>query len=66
MVRRAEDYPYSSARYYAKGKRDFLIIENLYYKDMGSNALERQMNYRRFLQLEEPYAELINDQLMKY
>ncbi len=66
MVARAEDYPYSSARYYVKGQGDFLVSENLYYQGMGATVTERRRNYEKFLAIEEPYAELITDQLLKY
>ena len=66
MVERAEDYSYSSARYYVTGKRDYLLTENLYYSGMGHDVAARQQNYATFLRHEEPYAELITDQLLKY
>ena len=66
MVMYAEDYPYSSAAYYVKGIRDPLLTENLYYQDMGKTPERRQKNYTRFIRMDEPYAELINDQLLKY
>lgn len=66
MVKMAEDYPHSSAGYYVSGKRDPLVTENLYYKDMGKTAEDRQRAYKKFVKLDEPYAELIKDQLMRY
>ncbi len=66
MVVDAEDYPYSSAGYYVSGNRDSLITENLCYKAMGKTQAKRQINYQRFIRIQEPYAELIEDQLMKY
>lgn len=66
MVERAEDYPYSSARYYIYGKKDDLVTENIYYQEMGRTIEERQKAYQKFVQIEEPYAELISDQLLKY
>jgi len=66
MVIRAEDYPYSSAAYYVGGKEDPLVTENLYYQEMGRSLEERQKHYERFVRMDEPYAELIGDQLLKY
>ena len=66
MVQNAEEYPYSSAGYYVKGKRDPLVTENIYYQSLGKTLEDRQKRYKDFLSIDEPYAELINDQLLKY
>ncbi len=66
IVKNAEDYPYSSAGYYIAGRNDLLLTENLYYHGMGKSAKERQEQYAKFIKMDEPYAELINDQLLKY
>ncbi len=66
LVAKAEDYTYSSARYYARGLQDALVTENLYYREMGKNLAERQKQYQKFIRKDEPYAELIQDQLLKY
>ncbi len=63
---RAEDYPYSSAEYYVRGKKDPLLTENLYYQEMGKSLEERQKHYEKFVRIDEPYAELISEQLLKY
>ena len=65
-VKKAEEYPYSSAGYYVKGRRDPLVTENLYYGEMGKTAAERRRNYEKFVRIDEPYAELIQEQLLKY
>ena len=66
MVINAEDYPYSSAAYYVRGGKDPLITENLYYQEMGLSPEERRRNYQKFVRIDEPYAGLIADQLLKY
>jgi putative transposase len=66
QVQTAWDYPYSSASYYALGREDTLLTPNLYYLEMGTTANERQKNYQRFLILEEPYAPMIDNQLVTY
>jgi putative transposase len=66
LVLNAEDYPYSSAAYYVKGQEDPLVSENLYYRDMGQSPQERRSSYQKFVRIDEPYFELINDQLLKY
>ena len=65
-VVRAEDYCYSSAGYYVEGRKDPLLTENLYYQEMGKSAEERRKNYKAFVRIDEPYSELISDQLLKY
>ncbi|NQU99108.1 MAG: transposase [Parcubacteria group bacterium] len=49
MVYNAEDYPYSSARYYVKGVSDVLICENPLYKNFGNDIEERGPIYKKFL-----------------
>ena len=66
MVEAAEDYPHSSARYYVDGRKDPLLTENLYYQAIGRTPIERQRKYKKFVRMDEPYAELITDQLLKY
>ncbi len=66
IVVKAEDYPYSSAGFYVRGIKDPLVSENLYYQGMGKSPAERQRNYEEFVKIDEPYAELISDQLLKY
>lgn len=66
IVLQAENYLYSSAGYYVRGCKDPLVTENLYYKGLGKSPGERQIAYKDFVRVEEPYAELINDHLLKY
>jgi putative transposase len=66
LVKEAFDYPHSSARYYALGQKDLILTENVHYLGLGYNDQERQLAYKKFVHMEEPYAELISDQLLKY
>jgi putative transposase len=49
IVRCAEGYEYSSARFYCFGFCDGLTSESPEYNDFGSNALLRQESYKKFL-----------------
>lgn len=64
MVVRAEDYRYSSARYYTQGVPDELITPNPYYLGMGKTEEERRRAYRKFVALDDPYGGII-DQYLK-
>jgi len=61
MVKHAEDYPYSSARYYVKGEKGPLITSNLYYEDMGQDDRERREHYKSFLLIEDPYTAMVDE-----
>ncbi len=63
MVIAAEQYDYSSARYYTLGSQNDLVSPNLYYSQMGSDSVERQKRYREFLKLDEPYAVIVEESL---
>lgn len=65
IVTRAEAYGYSSAAYYVHGKKDPLITANMYYQGMGKTLKERQMRYRQFVSLGEPYSAIIEAALKK-
>ncbi len=65
MVERAEDYGYSSARYYGFGEQDELVTENLYYAGMGKTPEERRTNYLSFLRMEDPYRAMVDESLVK-
>ncbi len=65
MVVEAHDYPYSSARYYACGHKDPLITPNVYYELMGATGEQRQISYRDFLSLEDPYTNVLDETLTK-
>lgn len=64
LVGLAEDYEYSSARYYVKGKDDSLVTPNLYYDGLGRNTGERRKKYRNFLAMDEPYSPMIDRMLL--
>ena len=49
MVSYAEDYHYSSAKYYVKGEEDTIISKDPLYVDFGKEEKEREANYRQFL-----------------
>lgn len=47
MVEAAKSYPYSSYNYYAHGKHDKLITDDVYYPGLGKTKVERQARYRK-------------------
>lgn len=49
LVKYAEKYKYSSARYYITGHHDGLTTETPFYESLGSNKKEKQESYRLFL-----------------
>jgi putative transposase len=65
LVKISEEYPYSSARFYARGQGDPLVNTNMHYDAMGFSGDERQAKYREFLSTEEPYRSIIEDVLDK-
>lgn len=65
MVDKAEDYEYSSARYYVLGRRNSLLTANRYYTDMGQTEKERQQAYQKFVRLDEPYSEMVTTGLKR-
>lgn len=65
MVQECHDYEYSSAGYYVEGKDDELLTENLYYKGMGQTQAERQLTYRDFVSVKDPYRKIIDEEFTK-
>ncbi len=53
IVTNPEDYPWSSCRVYLKSEKDSLIELDPMYLDLGSNEIERQRNYRKYLKEDE-------------
>lgn len=53
LAGRAEDFHYSSARFYVTGENDGLTTENPLYLTLGRTDEERRQAYREFLQLPE-------------
>lgn len=49
MIGCAEDYVYSSARYYVRGTHDNLTVESPLYKALGPTKGERQAYYQQLL-----------------
>jgi putative transposase len=64
LVERAEDYRWSSYRYYALGAPNPLIDEDPYYATLGLTAAIRQQRYREFVQLDVPYDKLVDQTLV--
>ncbi len=65
IVKRAEQYFYSSAAYYVLGKKDSLVTPNIFYEPMGKDLNERRKAYSQFLSFEEPYLGIIEKELEK-
>lgn len=53
LVKKAEDYPYSSFRYYAYGDSDGLIDRDPFYDSLGKNDSERRKEYNRLILQED-------------
>ncbi len=49
VVKIAQDYPYSSYRYYGLGIEDKLIDEDPLYKEFGKNIASRQLSYSNMI-----------------
>jgi len=65
LVKNPWDYPHSSAAFYCLAKPDLLVTPNLYYEALGHTQEERQRNYRNFLLIEEPYAAIVEEALIR-
>lgn len=52
LVKKPEEYSYSSYNYYTKGDRNELITEDMFYDSLGSDNNTRQKNYRDMVILE--------------
>jgi putative transposase len=66
MVSEPWKYPFSSAPYYALKIKDSIITPNPYYLEFGMDEFKRQESYKKFLLLEDPYAPMIDEQLIGY
>jgi len=53
LVKKAEDYPYSSFKYYAYGDSDELINRDPFHDNLGKNNSERQKEYQRLILQED-------------
>lgn len=65
LVTDLADYPWSSYPTYAYGGPNPLVDEDPYYGNLGSTPSERQAAYRSFVQLESPYATMLDAELIE-
>lgn len=65
MVTDLQDYPWSSYSFYAHGIPSKLLTLNPCYENLGKHQEDRQCQYRNFLQVEQPYDNLIGTGLLK-
>ncbi len=65
LVKRPEDHPWSSYRYYALGHADPLIDEDPFYASLGVDAATRQQRYQEFVSLKGPYDSLVDAVLLE-
>ena len=62
MVKRAEEFPYSSARWYCLGERDGITDVSPFYESMGRDDKERKEEYSRFLESYDEESDQYFDQ----
>ena len=60
LAKQAENYLWSSYRYYAFGQKEKLIDEDPSYASFGTTDADRQKKYREFVQIENPYEEWVD------
>lgn len=65
IVKRLQDYPWSSYRHYAHGGEDGLLDEDPYYSRIGSDVKRRQQAYRDFASLAGPYDAALDRALLE-
>ena len=65
LISELRDYPWSSYRHYAYGTLDALVDDDPYYALLGPTAAQRQVAYRGFVQLEDPYDPLVDAALLE-
>ncbi|TSC92595.1 MAG: putative transposase [Candidatus Berkelbacteria bacterium Licking1014_7] len=49
IVKKSEDYHFSSFRYYGLGEKNDLITPDFIYQSLGKNKIERQNSYRKLI-----------------
>lgn len=49
LVKNPKEYSYSSYNYYAYGKADLLITEDMFYMELGTTPEKRQQAYRKII-----------------
>lgn len=60
LVKKPEEYLFSSYRYYSQGLKSHLITEDIFYQELGINQKEKQKNYTKMT-----INELINQSYCK-
>ena len=65
LVTDPKDYPWSSYPVYAYGADNPLVDADPFYGPLGSTPDERQAAYRNFVQLESPYATMLDAELIE-
>jgi putative transposase len=65
VVKLAWEYKWSSAGFYCLGESNLLITPNNYYHSLGFDDHARQEEYRKFLAVEEPYRQIVDEALLK-
>jgi len=65
LVTNLKDYPWSSYPVYAYGHTNGLVDADPYYAQLGTTATQRQVAYREFVQLESPYATILDTELVE-
>lgn len=65
IVLRPEEYQWSSCQHYALSRQDSLIDNNPYYDCLDSNIEVRQKWYQKYVSLEGPYDEVLDENLLE-
>jgi putative transposase len=65
LVKRPEDYRWSSYRYYALGEANNLVTRDPYYDLLGKADEERRRNYRSNLEMDFPHDRMLDEALVE-
>jgi len=65
IVKNLSDYKWSSYLYYAEGKENDIITENIMYSTLGNSEIERKKRYVGYLNEERAYEHIVDQGLMK-
>lgn len=49
IVKKPEEYDFSSYNYYVLGKRNNLLTDDIFYEELGKSQKERQKNYQKMI-----------------
>jgi hypothetical protein len=60
MINQMGEYVWSSYNYYAYGKANALITENLLYKSLGQSEVARQESYRNYVEATRAYESIVD------